>query len=246
MTERPVIGISCYVEDVDRNPWVGQRSAVLPIDYVRHIESAGGLAVILPPRADADDEMAGAVIDRLDGLVLSGGADIGASAYGAQPDPTAQPARIDRDAWESALARVSAARGVPTLGICRGMQIMAVAAGGTLEQHIPDRTGTDVHSPVVGAYAWHPVSAVAGTRLAALLGDAALDVPTYHHQAVADHPGYVAAARHPDGTLEAMEDPQAPFRLAVQWHPEGGEDARLFDALVAAARVEARSGARSD
>ena len=119
------------------------------------------------------------------------------------------------------------------------MQVMAVAAGGSLEQHVPDRTGTSVHSPQPGVYASHPATPVAGTRLAELLGTDEREVPTYHHQAVvADSLGdspYVLSAWHTDGTLEAMEDPTSPFRLAVQWHPEAGQDARLFEALVAAA-----------
>lgn len=239
MPRRPLIGVSCYVENVDRDPWVAQRSAVLPYDYVRQLESAGAVVAILPPRADADDQMAAEVLERLDGLVICGGADIEASRYAAQPHPEAQPPRVDRDAWELALARVSAQRGLPTLGICRGMQILAVAVGGSLEQDIPHRTATEVHSPHVGAYGWHEVQPVPGTRVATLLGEAPLDVPTYHHQAVEagslDGTAYRPAAWHADGTLEAMEDPAARFRLAVQWHPEGGQDARLFDALVGAA-----------
>ena len=240
---RPVIGITSYVEPVDRGPWVAQPSAVLPRMYVEHVERAGGLAVVLPPRllidgaddTDADDELAGQILDRLDGVVISGGADVEAGRYAAQPHPTSQAPRPDRDAWELALARETGRRGLPLLGICRGMQVMAVASGGTLDQHLPDSVGGPDHLPEPGVYTWHPVAPVAGTRLAAILGSDPLEVPTYHHQGVRTHPGYVAAAWHADGTLEAMEDPSAPFRLAVQWHPEAGEDDRLFIALVEAA-----------
>lgn len=241
MTTRPVVGVTSYVEDVDRPPWVGQRSVVLPHQYVAHLEAAGALAVVLPPRPDADDAMAAAVLARLDGLVVAGGADVEAARYGAEPHPTSQAPRPDRDAWEVALARVSAERRTPVLGICRGMQVLAVAAGARLEQHVPDRVGHEEHSPRPGVYASHTVTAVTGTRLAALLGTEPLDVPTYHHQAVVPESlggtGYVPSAWHDDGTLEAMEDPTAPFRLAVQWHPEAGEDPRLFRALVAACRT---------
>lgn len=235
----PVIGISCYVEDVDRSLWRAQRSAVLPHRYVDHLERAGAVAVVLPPRHDADDELATAVLDRLDGLVIAGGADVEAARYDADPHPTAQQPRPDRDEWELALARVSARRDLPVLGICRGMQVMAVEAGGVLDQHLPDVVGHESHSPSPGEYSSHHATPVEGTGLAALLGTEPLDVPTYHHQGVRPeslrHTAYRPAAWHEDGTLEAMEDPSSGFRLAVQWHPEAGDDPRLFDALVAAA-----------
>ena len=218
---------------------MAQRSAVLPHGYVAHLEDAGALAVVLPPRPDADDALAGSVLDRLDGLILVGGADVEATRYGAAPHPTSQRPRRDRDAWELALARVSAERDLPVLGICRGMQVMAVAAGGVLEQHLPDVVGHESHCPRPGEYSSHHAQPVEGTLLARLLGTRLLDVPTYHHQAVRpeslEGTAYRASAWHADGTLEAMEDPAARFRVAVQWHPEAGEDGRLFEALVAAA-----------
>ncbi len=236
---RPVIGVSCYVEPVDRDPWLGQHSAVLPLEYVAHVERAGGLVVLLPPRPEADDALAeeGArlLLGRLDGLILAGGADVEAARYAAPAHETSQAPRPARDAWELALARVSGDLGLPVLGICRGMQVMAVAAGGTLDQHLPDSVGTAEHLPVPGVYTSHPVTPVPGTRVGSILGEAEVAVPTYHHQGVAAHPGYVPAAWHADGTLEAMEDPGARFRVAVQWHPESGEDNRLFAALVVAA-----------
>lgn len=235
----PVIGVSCYVEDVDRSPWRAQRSAVLPHRYVVQLERAGAVVVVLPPRPDADDALAGAVLERLDGLVIAGGADVQADRYDAEPHPTSQTARPDRDEWELALARVSAARDLPVLGICRGMQVMAVAVGGSLEQHLPDLVGHDAHCPRPGEYTSHHVTPMEGTLLGELLGTGPVDVPTYHHQAV--HPqslagtAYRPSAWHADGTLEAMEDPASTFRLAVQWHPEAGTDGRLFDALVTTA-----------
>lgn len=231
---RPVIGITTYVEPVDRGDWPGLRSTVLPQAYVDQVQSAGGIALLIPPRADADLPLAEAVLARIDGLILAGGADVEPSRYAAQPHPLIQQARPDRDALELSLARATADSRLPVLGICRGMQVMAVAAGGTLIQHLPDVVGHTGHSVAPGTYADHPVFPVAGTRLHALLGPE-VTVPSYHHQAVADHPGYAAAAYAADGTLEAMEDPDAPFRMAVQWHPEVGTDPRLFEALVAAA-----------
>lgn len=239
MSRMPVIGISCYVEAVDRSPWVGQKSAVLPHAYVAHVERAGGIAVVLPPREDATHAMAAEVLSRIDGLIIAGGADIEASRYAAPSDASSQHPRRDRDAWEIALADVSRERDVPTLGICRGMQILAVAADAHLEQHVPDRVGTDVHAPEPGVYASHLVTVDPDRLLAEVIGEGPRDVPTYHHQAVVPDSlhasGYLSAAWHADGTLEAMEDPSATFRLAVQWHPEAGDDDRLFVALVAAA-----------
>lgn len=238
---RPVVGVSCYVEEVDRSPWVAQHSAVLPHRYVDHLERAGALVVVLPPRPDADEAMAEEVLARLDAVVLAGGADVGADRYGAEPHPSSQAPRPDRDAWEIALARASATAGLPALGICRGMQVMAVAAGARLEQHVPDRVGHDSHCPKPGEYASHHATPVEGSRLAGILGTDPLQVPTYHHQAVVpetlEGTGWLPSAWHEDGTLEAMEDPAPSFRVAVQWHPEAGDDPRLFEALVEAARA---------
>jgi putative glutamine amidotransferase len=238
-TRRPVVGLTSYVEEVDRSPWVGQRSAVLPHRYVAHVERAGGLAVLLPPRADVDEAMARELVGRLDGLVLVGGADVEASRYGASPHPTSQSPRPDRDAWEIALLAAAVESDLPVLGICRGMQVMAVAAGAVLDQHLPDRVGHEGHCPRPGMYASHHVLPVPGTRVARLLGGGPLDVPTYHHQGVRpeslEGSGWIAAAWHDDGTLEAMEDPSGCFRVAVQWHAEEDEGAALFEALVTAA-----------
>ncbi len=249
---RPVIGITCYIEDVDRTPWVGQRSVVLPYRYVAQVKAAGGMAVVLPPRTDVDEAMARDVVSRLDGLVVAGGADVSAHLYGAAPHPTSQDPRPDRDAWESALVRAAEEVDLPQLGICRGMQVMAVAAGGRIEQHVPDRVGHEAHSPRPGVYSSHHVDPVGGSRLARVIGDDAVDVPTYHHQAVVpeslEGTGWVPSAWHEDGTLEAMEAPAGRFRLAVQWHAEEGEHPALFTALVEAALAatepgEARHGA---
>ena len=133
------------------------------------------------------------------------------------------------------MARVSAATGIPILGACRGMQIMAAANGGTLDQHLPDTVGTDVHLQTAGVFTRHTVRVADGSHLAGVLGAETVEVPTYHHQGVATHPGYAATAWTADGVVAAFEDPQARFRLAVQWHPEAAEDSSLFRSLVAAA-----------
>jgi putative glutamine amidotransferase len=230
---RPIIGITCYVEEAVRGVWKSMPHALLPYSYVTKVERAGGIAVLIPPRLDGDAEMAREVLSRLDGLMLAGGADVEPRRYAAQPHPSIQQARPDRDAFELALAAVTRERDTPVLGICRGMQVMAVAAGGTLEQHLPDVVGHDEHSPSPGAYGSHSVRTVEGTTVRALLGEEVV-IPSYHHQSVSTHPGYLPTAWAPDGTLEAMEHTASRFRLAVQWHPEAGPDDRLFSGFVKA------------
>jgi len=232
-SSRPIIGITCYVEDAARGVWESMSHALLPYNYVTKVERAGGIAVLIPPRVDADAEMARAVVSRLDGLILAGGVDVEPRRYAAHPHASVQEARPDRDAFELALAAVTRQLDTPVLGICRGMQVMAVAAGGTLDQHLPDLVGHEKHSPAPGVYGSHSVRTVEGTTVSALLGREVV-IPSYHHQSVSSHPGYRPAAWAPDGTLEAMEHPASRFRLAVQWHPEAGEDTRLFDALIRA------------
>ncbi|MEP6856342.1 MAG: gamma-glutamyl-gamma-aminobutyrate hydrolase family protein [Pedococcus sp.] len=231
-----MVGLTCYVEPVTRGPWHDQPSATVPHAYVHKLEQAGALVLVVPPRPDADPAAAHEVLARLDALVIAGGADVDPVHYAQDRHPRAQDSRADRDAMELALARAAAESGLPLLGICRGMQVMAVASGGVLEQHVPDRVGHDEHSPSDGVYGVHPVTTVPGTLLGRLLGTET-EVPSYHHQSVLTHPGYVASAWAVDGTLEAMEDPDLPFRMAVQWHPEMGEDPRLFEAVVSAART---------
>ena len=230
---RPIIGITCYVEEAVRGVWASMPHVLLPYEYVTKIERAGAIAVLIPPRADADAQMAAAVLSRLDGVMLAGGVDVEPRRYAAAAHPSVQEARPDRDALELALAEVTDELDIPVLGVCRGMQVMAVAEGGMLVQHLPDLVGHDEHSPAPGVYGSHSVRTVQGTTLSALLGQQVV-IPSYHHQSVSTHPGYVPAAWAPDGTLEAMERPMARFRLAVQWHPEAGPDDRLFDAFVQA------------
>jgi len=241
-SSRPIIGITCYVEEAVRGVWESMPHALLPYTYVAKVERAGGIAVLIPPRVDADAEMAHAVVSRLDGLILAGGADVEPARYAAHPHPGVQEARPDRDAFELALAAVTRQLDTPVLGICRGMQVMAVAAGGTLHQHLPDVVGHEEHSPDPGVYGSHSVRTVEGTTVSALLGQEVV-IPSYHHQSVATHPGYVPAAWAPDGTLEAMEHRASSFRLAVQWHPEAGDDTRLFDALIRACAAPVPTGA---
>ncbi|NLU75180.1 gamma-glutamyl-gamma-aminobutyrate hydrolase family protein [Streptomyces sp. HNM0575] len=230
--QTPLIGVSTYMEnDVRWGVWQ-HRAAVLPAGYHRLVQRAGGCALLLPPDRE---EQAARVVGRLDALVVSGGPDVEPARYGAETAPDCGPADPERDAWELALTRAALDQGVPLLGICRGMQILNVLLGGTLVQHMEGHRG----SP--GVFAEHGVRPVAGTRLAEVLPEP-VSVPTYHHQAVARlGEGLVAGAHAEDGTVEALELPggEHPFVLAVQWHPEEGQDVRVMRALVEAARTEA-------
>jgi putative glutamine amidotransferase len=178
------------------------------------------------------------VIARLDGLLIAGGADINPARYGQAPDPHVTRWYDDRDAWELALLAAADAVSLPVLGICRGMQLMAVAAGGSLIQHLPHVVGHGRHSGG-DRYEPMPVEIDEGHRISELLGPY-LVAPCHHHQAVAEHPGYVATAHDADGVLQAMEAEGEAFRIGVQWHPETTDDARLFIGFVAAAAAWAR------
>ncbi|MEU6574644.1 gamma-glutamyl-gamma-aminobutyrate hydrolase family protein [Streptomyces sp. NPDC046805] len=227
MTGRPLIGVSTYLEPSVRWGVWDMAAALLPAAYPGLVQRAGGLAAMLPPD---EPRHAAVTVTRLDGLVIAGGPDVEPVRYGAEPDPRTGPPARARDTWELALIDAALTAGVPLLGICRGMQLLNVALGGTLVQHI------DGHAEVVGVYGEHPVKPVPGTRYAALAPEET-SVPTYHHQAV-DRlgEGLVPTAHAADGTVEAVELPSAAgWVLGVQWHPEMGEDLRVMRALVAAA-----------
>lgn len=230
--DRPLIGITTYREPATWGRRHEVDATLLPAAYTEAVRSGGGTPMLIPSLGPADS--AAAVLSRLDGLLISGGSDVNPSRYGAEPHPATTGWRDDRDVSEMALVHAADDIGLPLLGICRGMQIMAVAAGGALIQHVPDVVGGDAHSPGPDVYGAVEVTTEPGTRLARILGERAA-VSCHHHQAVADHPGFLAAATAEDGLLEAMEAPGDRFRLAVQWHPETQSDRRLFEALAGAA-----------
>jgi putative glutamine amidotransferase len=228
-----LIGLSTYREPAQWGVW-DTSADLLPSDYARAVEAAGGVPVLLPPAlpyADAAHE----VVARLDGLIIAGGADVDPDRYAAEAHPTTGAPRRDRDAWELALLDAAAESSMPVLGICRGMQVMAVHAGGSLDQHVPELVEHEHHSPGGDVYGRTGIKVAEGSRLASLLAGAP-PVACHHHQSVRDHPGFEAVAWAEDGLLEAMEDPAHRFRVAVQWHPEVDVDRGLIAGLVAAAQ----------
>jgi putative glutamine amidotransferase len=228
---RPVIGITSYAQDARWGVW-HMPAALVPLAYVDAIELAGGRALVIPPAEEAIEQ----TLDAVHGIVFSGGADVDPVRYGAEPHPETDAPQTRRDAGELALLRAALERDIPTLAICRGFQLLNVARGGDLVQHLPDTIGNDVHKRVPGEFAVHPVEVREGSRLASIVGVGS-DVTSHHHQALGrvGH-GLVETAWAADGTLEAVEDPSLRFAVGVQWHPEEGEDAALFQALVEQAR----------
>jgi gamma-glutamyl-gamma-aminobutyrate hydrolase PuuD len=228
---RPLIGLTTYRERAQMLVW-DTEFAMLHNVYVDAVAQAGGIAVLLPPQ----EHGAEAVIERLDALVLTGGSDLTPERYRQQPHPSTTVVRPWRDEWELRLLAGALAAGLPVLGVCRGAQVLNVALGGTLDQHVPDRLGHQGHCPAPGVFGQTRVTLRPGSALAGLLGPE-VKVDCYHHQALGEvAPGLEVTGRADDGTVEAVELPGRGFVLGVQWHPEqNGEDLRLFEALVAAA-----------
>jgi len=229
---RPIIGITSYAQPAKWGAW-DLPAALIPLMYVDAVARAGGRALLVPPTDDAVDE----TLDVLDGIIFSGGIDVDPAAYGAERHPRTDPAQEHRDRGEMALLRAALDRDVPTLAICRGFQLLNVVRGGDLIQHLPDAVGDERHREVPGVFSEHPVEVKSGTRLGAVLGERAPAVKSSHHQGVgAVGEGLVESAWAEDGTLEGLEDPAKRFAVGVLWHPEAGDDQRLFDALVDEAR----------
>lgn len=236
MSTRPVIGITAYEEEASWNQW-HKRASLLPAQYVRALEHAGGLPVLIPVQ-DLTLNDARGLLARLDGVILSGGPDVNPSRYFEPAHPKTGSPRDERDVLEAILIEAGTGEAFPTLAICRGIQVLNVARGGTLVQHLPDAVGHDGHVPEPAGFGLHDVRVEPGTLLAGSLGRERAGVPSHHHQAV-DRlgEGLVATAWADDGTIEAVEDRSVPFLLGVQWHPEEGDDLSLFRSLVAAATI---------
>jgi putative glutamine amidotransferase len=228
---RPLIGITTDEAVASYRAWE-EESVLVPSDYVRAVERAGGRPLLVPPSEEDIEE----TLDVLDAVIFSGGSDLDPATYGQEPHPETNGVLEARDRAELAMLEAALARDLPVLAVCRGSQVLYVALGGDLVQHLPDVVGHDDHKHTPGAYADHDVTLEAETRLGRLLGGHA-PVKSHHHQGFGRlGSGLQEAAYAEDGTVEAVEDPSRRFALGVLWHPEAGEDLRLFEALVEEAR----------
>jgi putative glutamine amidotransferase len=228
---RPLIGITSYDEPVAWGAW-NVDAVLVPTKYVRAVERAGGRPLVIPPSDGSVEE----TLDVIHGLVFSGGGDIDPDAYGAEAHDETRGVNEKRDEAELALLQAALERDIPMLAVCRGSQILNVALGGDLVQHLPEHVGHDRHLHTPGEFADHDVRVDPGTRVGAILSDRA-PVKSHHHQAFGRLGGRLReAAWADDGTLEAIEDPTHRFAVGVLWHPEEGDDLALFEALVEEAR----------
>jgi putative glutamine amidotransferase len=231
----PVIGATSYVEDSSMGEW-HDRAVWLPDPYLSPLRATGAAIAVLPEQEPA---LAADVMARVDALYLTGGYDVDPAVYGAEAHEASDAPRTGRDAWEIALVTAALDAGKPVLGVCRGAQVLNVARGGTLHQHVPDLVGHDDYQKGDAMFRHLGVSVLPDTMLATL-HPLEREVPVYHHQAI-DRvgEGLVVSARSVHGLVEAVEDPAQPFCLAVQWHLEHDEPVAVWEAFVAAARVRA-------
>ena len=227
---RPIVGISSFAQEARWGPWE-LPAALLPYAYVQSVEHAGGRPLLVPPLEDSVEE----TLDVLDALVLSGGADVDPATYGAARHRETTRTQPDRDRAELALLGAALERDLPVLAICRGMQLLNVHHGGSLHQHLPDLVGHAGHRETHGIFSSHEVRFQPGSTIAALLGERS-EVHSSHHQGLERlGRGLEAVGWAGDGSIEAIEDRASRFALGVLWHPEAGQDSRLFEALVAEA-----------
>jgi putative glutamine amidotransferase len=235
-SSRPIIGVTTYLERSQTGVWDVDAS-FLPKVYLDAVTNAGGVAVLLPPQP-VDDEIAAAVLSRVDGLIVAGGKDVDPARYGEARHPTTDEPRLDRDAWEDALLRQAIAIELPFLAICRGLQMLNVALGGSLHQHLPEVIGSARYSGENGVFAVNHVEFEHAGLVPTLLGEEKLKVNSYHHQGIDDvAPGLSVTATSEGGVIQAVEVDGVPFGVGVQWHPEQDpDDLRLFAGLVDAAR----------
>jgi putative glutamine amidotransferase len=233
---RPLIGVCAAIERASFGVWSDEPATILPLSYSRAIHGAGGMMAMLPPDRRASEDP-GELLDRIDALVLGGGADIDPDSQGVEAHPETIGTNPDRDRFEIALALGALERGMPLLGVCRGMQVMNVACGGTLDQHIPDRLGHEIHRPVPGAWAEHEVRIEPGSLAAEAAGTERLTVKSHHHQGIdriADKLTATAWATD-DESIEAIESGDGGFALGVLWHPEEDATDAIIPALISRA-----------
>ena len=231
--DRPTIGVTAATENVSYGAWTEIPAVVSPASYVRAVQTAGGRAVLLLPDPE-DVQDPDAVLDLIDALIVTGGAgDVDPALYDQKPHRKTGPVQEERDAYELALVRAAIERRMPVLGICRGMQILNVAYGGGIEQHLPDVVGHEDHRHTPGTFADHEVDLETGSLAARAAGAERTAVKSHHHQGVREvGEGLVVTGRSEDQTVEALEDPSCPFVLGVLWHPEEDEKSQLIKALV--------------
>jgi putative glutamine amidotransferase len=223
---KPIVGITTYLTPAAWGAWELD-AALVPAAYVRAVTRAGGVPLLVPPGAAYEE-----TLDAVDGLVFSGGSDLDPELYGEAAHAETVGWFRERDDFELGLMQAALVRDVPLLAICRGSQVLNVALGGDLEQHVPDRVQTNVHKETPGVFADHDVAVLPDTQLSSIIGERT-DVKSHHHQGYGElGSGLREAARAADGTVEALEDPTRRFTLGVLWHPEEGEDLALFEALV--------------
>ena len=233
---RPLIGVCAAIERASFGVWSNEPTTLLPLSYSRAIHGAGGMMAMLPPDRRASEDP-GELLDRIDALVLGGGADIDPDSQGVEAHPETIGTNPDRDHFEIALALGALDRGMPLLGVCRGMQVLNVALGGTLDQHIPDRLGHEIHRPIPGAWAEHEVRIEPGSLAAEAAGTERLTVKSHHHQGIdriADKLTATAWATD-DETVEAIESGDGDFALGVLWHPEEDATDAIIPALISRA-----------
>jgi putative glutamine amidotransferase len=233
---RPLIGVCAAIEPASYGAWKDEPATLLPLSYSRAIHGAGGMMAMLPPDRVAEEDP-GELLDRIDALVLGGGADIDPGAQGVEAHAETVGTNPDRDRFEIALALAALDRGMPLLGVCRGMQVLNVACGGTIDQHIPERLGHDRHRPVPGSWAEHDVRIEPGSLAAAAAGAESLTVKSHHHQGVdriADRLRASAWATD-DDSVEAIESGDGGFVLGVLWHPEEDPSDGVIPSLVSRA-----------
>ena len=231
---RPTVGITAATETINYGAWQDVPAFMSPANYVRAVQRAGGRPVLLIPDKE-DTENPAEVLDLIDAVIITGGAgDLDPALYGQKAHPKTGPVQKDRDAYELALITAAIERESATLGICRGMQVLNVAYGGSVEQHLPDLVDHEEHRPLPGVFVDHEVRLEPGSLAARTAGSEIADVRSHHHQGVREvGDGLSVTGRATmDGTVEAIEDPNHPFVLGVLWHPEEEEKSRIIKALI--------------
>jgi putative glutamine amidotransferase len=242
---RPVIGICVAVERVSWGAWREVPSSIMPLSYSRAVQAADAVALLLPP----DDEVAqrpDELLDLVDGLMLAGGCDVDPASYGARPHAETSGTWPERDRFELALTHRAIERELPVLGICRGMQLLNVACGGTLDQHVPDQVGHEDHRHTPGQFSDHEVRLEEGSLAARAVGADTTAVKSHHHQGVDElGEGLTATGWSTrDDIVEAVETAGPGYALGVLWHPEQDERSRVVGSLVEAARERKGAVAR--